>query len=272
MVADKCNNDIYQYLLDCEKWVKLNKFPKSIDKICGVFEINDVFYVVSNKGILALNNFFKFPSNKHYAWCTSCQIGNNILLICMNLCEYVESKLFDPVNKQWSDVSIKTERKGFDAVEFLNQIWIVGGLGHDDDDENYEYLNSVQIYDPVNKFTYLSPVKMVQRRYHHKVIVYKDSLFVFGGCDDYDKPLNSVEMYSPKTNKFVTMAPMKVARSNFACCRVGNLVYCVGGWNSGGFTNYVEVYNLDTNQWCNGKNFPVVSASNLHACAVSNKL
>ena len=60
MVADKCNNDIYQYLLDCEKWVKLNKFPKSIDKICGVFEINDVFYVVSNKGILALNNFLSF--------------------------------------------------------------------------------------------------------------------------------------------------------------------------------------------------------------------
>ena len=272
VVADKFNNDTYQYLLDNKKWVKLNEFPESVDKICGFFEINDVFYIVGNKGISALNeNIFKLLFKKHYAWCTSCQVGNKILVVFSNYCEYVKSILFDPVKKQWSDVNIKTERKGFDVVEFRNQVLIVGGLGYDEDG-NYEYLNTIQVYDPIKKVTFLSSIKMIQHRYHHKVIVYNNSIFVFGGCNVYDKPLNSVEMCSQRTKKFVMMAPMKTARSSFACCRVENLVYCIGGWNSGGFTNVVEVYNLDTNQWCYGTSFPVIAASNLHACAVNNKL
>ena len=142
------------------------------------------------------------------------------------------------------------------------------GMEHDDD-ENYKTLNTVEIYDPVRKTTPLSQIKMQQARRNHKVIVYKDKLFVFGGfCNGY---LNTVEMYSPDTNKFISMAPMKIARSLFACCRVGNLVYCFGGVTDYGRTNSVEIYNLDTNAWSEGKNFPVAK-SFLHACAVNKKL
>ena len=52
------------------------------------------------------------------------------------------------------------------------------------------------------------------------------------------------------------MAPMTRARSDFACCRVGNKVYVVGGW-TGGVTSSVEVYDLDTNTWNDGVDLPV---------------
>jgi len=264
VVADPRNKKNYQYLLDEKKWAEINKFPKSVGNICGIYEINNVIYVVDDQGISTLNNeFYKFPSK--YYWCTSCRVGNNILVGDMWNSE-VESKLFDPINKQWSGVSISAKIEEFCPVHYLNKVWIFGGWERD-----YEALDTIQIYDPVNKTTSLSPVKMVQARTFHKVIVYNDKLFVFGGANRYDNSLNTVEVYSPDTNKFIMMAPMKIARCDFACCRVGNLVYIIGGVTNGYFTNSVEVYNLDTNEWCVVENFPVAEYD-LHACAVNNKL
>ena len=89
---------------------------------------------------------------------------------------------------------------------------------------------------------------------------------------DKDGYLNYVEMFSPDTNKFVMMAPMKIARSSFGCCRVGNLVYVVGGWIGGvNDTKSVEIYNMDSNTWTDGVDFPVAD-HNLLACGVNNKL
>ena len=113
---------------------------------------------------------------------------------------------------------------------------------------------------------------MKEARWNHSAIVYKHKLFVFGGCSK-DGPLNTVEMCSPSTNKFVKMAPMKFPRTDFTSCRVGNLVYVVGGWILGSDnTKSVEVYNLDTNIWSDGGDFPGYENVKLYACAVNDKL
>ena len=53
------------------------------------------------------------------------------------------------------------------------------------------------------------------------------------------------------------VAPMMRARSDFACCRVGNKVYVIGGWTGGiTSTKTVEVYNLDANTWNDGVDLP----------------
>ena len=116
---------------------------------------------------------------------------------------------------------------------------------------------------------------MNEARSSHKVIVYKNKLFVFGGRDKHDELLNTVEMFSPEDQKFVMMAPMKIARWSFACCRVGNLVYVIGGLICDGRlldqTNSVEIYNLDNNTWTDGVDFPV-AWYDLHPCPVNDKL
>ena len=252
-------------MLDDKKWVKLNNFTESVGDIGGIYEINNVCYVVGGNGISTLNNnFYKFPSNEDHFRLTSCRVGNNILVI--REFHGVEGKLFNPTSKQWSDVNIETRRTCFSVAHYNNKVWIVGGS------DNFKTTNTIQIYDPnINTFS-LSPIKMIYARRFHKMIVYKNKLFVFGGCDDDSNRLNTVEMYSPNTIEFVMMAPMKIARESFACCRVGNLVYCIGGLTVGReHTKSVEVYNLDTNVWCDGTNFPIAD-SHLHACAVNNKL
>ena len=73
-------------------------------------------------------------------------------------------------------------------------------------------------------------------------------------------------MYSPLTNEFTLVAPMKLRRWDLGVCRVGNLVYVMGGkiqeydHEFGDYhdrdTNSVEVYNLDTDEWRDGVDLP----------------
>ena len=226
----------WQFLLNEQKWVEINKIfgePEILyDEITAIYEVENVFYVVGPYGILTLNNEqYIFPSYEPYEYITSCVIGNNILVVRKySHCEIrstLEFNLLDTKSKQVSELLIETSRDEFAVVEFLNQIWIVGGLGHKGNSQ-FEQLKTVQIYDPTNKALFLPQIELVQARSYCKLIAYKNKLFVFGGRVNYEKSLKSVEMYSTDTNKFVLMAPMKIARYKFGCCRVGNLVYIIG--------------------------------------------
>ena len=263
----------YQYLLDENKWVEVNDFSDELEtsngKLTAIYEIENEIYLIGLYGISTLNSeVYKFPQDDYYEVKTSCRIGNNLLVVR----EYgeesfiaIDFKLLDTESKQVSDILVETDRTNFTAVEFLNHLWIISQKG-------------ILVYDPVNKIQYLSPVEMVQARRDSKVIVYKNKLFVFGGrSNDALKTFNSVEMYSTDTNKFVLMAPMKISRYSFGCCRVGNLVYVIGGYNKDDptkkrrFLKSVEIYNLDTDTWSDGDDLPEAK-DNLHACTVTNKL
>ena len=269
---DKYN---YQYSLDEKRWIKSTNFAKSVGRIHKILKINNTSYVVGHKGISTLNDeYYKFRSNKQYNRCATCPVGNKILVICKDCNDSdLECSLFNPINKQWSDANIEIKRTSYAVVDYLNKVWIIGGCERDDY-RGLKPLNTVEVYDPVNKNQILVPIKLNEARYCHKVIIYKKKLFVFGGFGK-DGYLNSVELFSPGTNKFVMMASMKIAREDFACCRVGNLVYVIGGLiRVGGLfdeTNSVEIYNLDNNTWTEGVGFPVSECA-LHACAVNDKL
>ena len=267
------NKDNYQYLLDDKKWVKFNKLPSSVGKIWKIHQIDNEFYTIGNKGISTFNDeFYEFSkiNKKYYWWHTSCVVGTDMLIFRKSFekesfCNG-KAKLFDTNSKKFIDFNIKTKRAHFAVVCYLNKLWIIGGKLFD---KTHELFNTIQVFDPVTKTQLLSPVEMTQARTDHRVVVYKNKLFVFGGSDIDDKPLSSVEMYSPITNEFAVMAPMKVARCLFACCRVGNLVYVIGGQTEGKeVTKSVEVYNLDTDVWTDGVEIPA-SYYSMHACATS---
>ena len=187
-----------------------------------------------------------------------------MLVVCKKTYHDLESRLFNPINKKCSDIDIRIKRKGFAVVYYLSKVYIVGGwFGR-------QTVNSIIIYDPVSETQQVSRIRMIQARNCHEVIVYKKKLFVFGGYGK-DGYLNTVEMFSPKTNKFVRRAPMKIARSSFACCRVGNLVYVIGGATCFADTQSVEIYNMDSNTWTDGVDYPVIKWFPC-ACDVNNKL
>ena len=204
MVANYFNKKSYQYLLDEKKWVKINNFPQTVGGINGVFEINNALHVVGENGISTIDNqHYKLPPNENLDELdASCLVANDILVFGKTYNLKLESSLFNTANKRWSDwCKIETRREEFAAVEFQNKVWVVGGFGINE--EGYQgALDTIQVHDPVKKTTFKSTVKMLQARKSHKVVAYNNKLFVFGGCCDY-MPLNSVEMYSPETDKFV---------------------------------------------------------------------
>ena len=128
------------------------------------------------------------------------------------------------------------------------------------------------MYDPASETTSLLTVEMARARKEHKVVAYKEKLFVFGGSDVDGGSLNSVEMYSPNANRFVSMAPMRLGRSDFACCRAGSKVYVIGGFTNYGQTDTVEIYDLNADTWDWGIPLPREVTQPLHACDVSSKL
>ena len=269
----------YQYSFDEKRWIKLNQFPKSVGSVRGIFEIKNTYYVVGVKGISTLKNeFYKFPSNNKYNCCATCRVGNNILVVCIDYDDNdLKSSLFNPINKEWSDANITIKRNSFTAAYYFNKVWIIGGS--ESNGRKWKLSNTVEVYNPVTKNQILSPIKINIGRRNHRVIVYKNKLFVFGGYDEDHKPLNSVEMFSPEDHKFVMMTPMRIARYSFACCRVGKLVYVIGGMSPSSIstrfavvpTISVEIYDMDTDTWTDGVDFPVAEEF-LFAFVVNNKL
>ena len=91
-------------------------------------------------------------------------------------------------------MKVKNKRGYAAAACYLNKVWVTGGRFFD---EECKTLNTMRVFDPIAKTQSLSPVGMAQGRKDHRVAVYKNKLFVFGGVDKDDKPLSSVEMCSP---------------------------------------------------------------------------
>ena len=80
-----------------------------------------------------------------------------------------------------SNLNFEMSRTYFAAVEFNNQLWFVGSLMHIGDSNTEDIgpfgmtkltINTIQVYDPVNKIQFLSQIKMVKARSNSKVIVY----------------------------------------------------------------------------------------------------
>ena len=262
ILASSEHGKLYQFSIENKTWSKLGITVGG--KVLNIFEINNIFYVVGSQGITTMSpdkQYYKVPTDRIFF--TASKVKGLILLFEHN----GNNCLFDPINKKWSETIIRTKRSGFSAVEFLDKVWIVGGYERDCN----KILNTTEVYDPVTKTMTLSQVEMVQARRWHKVIVYNDKMFVFGGFG-VNGALNSVEMYSPETEKFVLMAPMRILRYEFGCCRVGNLVYVIGGSdNINQSLKSVEIYNLDTDTWTEEKEFPA-AALIVYSCAVNKKL
>ena len=165
-------------MLGAKKWVKINKFPKSLDSIRGVFEIENTLYIDRKKGISSMkNNTYHFLSDEWIgmsscewgSWETSCLVGNCILKIYMKDYDRCESTLFNTNNKKFSELKIVTNRKYFGVVHYLHKVWIVGG-----DDRNHKKLDTIQTFDLIKKTTSLPLIKMIKGRCSHKVIVYNE--------------------------------------------------------------------------------------------------
>ena len=71
---------------------------------------------------------------------------------------------------------------------------------------------------------------MTLARHGHKTICYKDDVYVFGGYDDSNRHILTVEKYSLTTNTWDHVADMPDYRLGFCTCVFADKIFIVGGY------------------------------------------
>jgi N-acetylneuraminic acid mutarotase len=79
--------------------------------------------------------------------------------------------------------------------------------------------------------------------------VVNGKIYVIGGVNQNNQPLNTVEEYNPFTSQWTSKMSMPTARSGFAIAVYNNKIYVVGGSVGNGFVGNNEVYDPVANTW-----------------------
>lgn len=78
---------------------------------------------------------------------------------------------------------------------------------------------------------------------------FNGKLFVTGGCDIHQEEFNSVEYYSPETDKWCEVAPMNEKRARHGCKVIDGSLYVYGGYNKNEAMKIIERYDERANIW-----------------------
>lgn len=89
---------------------------------------------------------------------------------------------------------------------------------------------------------------MTTRRLGVAVAVLGGYLYAIGGSDG-QSPLNTVERYDPRQNKWSPVPSMSTRRKHLGCAVFNNLIYAVGGRDDCMELSSAERYNPHTNSW-----------------------
>jgi hypothetical protein len=85
-------------------------------------------------------------------------------------------------------------------------------------------------------------------------------IYVIGGYIEYNTFLNVNEQYDPKTDTWITMAPMPTPRQGFSIVACDGKIYCMGGtiYENGQWFSCKanEVYDPITNSWSTKSSVP----------------
>ncbi|RDD43453.1 Influenza virus NS1A-binding protein-like protein [Trichoplax sp. H2] len=122
-------------------------------------------------------------------------------------------------------------------------IYAVGGC-----DKWSAVVNSVEYYDAGND-VWNPIVDMKIKRRGAGATTYEGLLYVCGGSDG-SQPLNSIECFDPRANKWILLKEhMNHARVNVGIVNVDGWIYAIGGFDGSTFLNNIERFNPSTNRW-----------------------
>jgi N-acetylneuraminic acid mutarotase len=181
---------------------------------------------------------------------------------------YIESgkncKLFD---------NLDPGRFGFAAVANQDNIYLTGGCWQQGN--NITLYQSIDKYNVEEKYT-LTLKKGISPRRFHTSEIHDGKIYLIGGetfeyrfYKKYFREEEIVECFNAKTMELDTLAPLPTPRKNPASILHNNKIYIVGGSKltevvkykkdilyDRTYLNSVEIYDITTNIWTQGKNMP----------------
>ena len=169
--------------------------------------------------------------------------------------------IYDPSADKWSEGRPMPAARTALTVNFIDgKLYAVGGV---DDVHNVE--KTTLVYDPKNN-TWTEKAPMPTARHHMTSSVVDGKLYVIGGRllgDGIPAPIkeglsnfNNNEMYDPKNDTWIELAPMPSKRSGLASASIGNYIYVFGGQKANGTFENNERFDTKKNLWTSEKPVP----------------
>lgn len=175
----------------------------------------------------------------------------NVVLFYRNLllCCAVMSATLTHAEATWQAVSAQgspTARHEAALVAFEGELYLLGGRG----------LNPVDVYSPVTG-KWRSQSKPPIEIHHFQAVVVNDAIYMVGamtGRWPYEKPLDRVLVYYPKTDTFeyTHTIPIERRRGGTGAVYHQGKIYLVGGITNGhmnGYVSWFDEYDPVTGEW-----------------------
>lgn len=156
--------------------------------------------------------------------------------------------------KRWNQrAPLPTARSGLALAAHAGHVYAIAGQ----DEQGVTGL--VHRYDPTTD-TWISlaekpiPVKDVG------AAVVGGRVYVPGGCDAQDHPINTLAVYDPESDSWTTETPLPVPLCAYAIAALEGRVYVFGGWDGESYRADTWQYDPDSWQWTRKTAMPTARA------------
>lgn len=159
----------------------------------------------------------------------------------------VETNLWQEIRAQGK---APLARSGAQAVIWDNAVWFFGGYTKKDGD----YFNDVYQYDIGKSMwgTVQTLGETPQKRTDHSVVLFRESMLVFGGFDGQHRFNDLRALHLPERRwSVINAARSTEPRSRFGHTSViyGHSMYIFGGWDGHDTLQELLEYNISSNMW-----------------------
>jgi len=208
------------------------------------------------------------------AWSSSVILDNKFYVIGGANSQEVTNVVqeYDPESDTWNDdvSALQKKRWGHSSTVVDGKIYVMGGT----DAARGEALTSIEVYDP-GTGNWVFEGEMDLGRIGHRAVAHQGKIYLFGGITKEPSPttLDDVEVYDPATLTWETLTPMPTSRQFPAICKIGDVVYLLGGGVSYPYpgSKAIEAYNITKNEW--EEKAPLkAGVLDLNACEIDGKI
>ena len=193
------------------------------------------------------------------------------------------SEVYDPGNQSWEAVrEMPTLRSGAATIVFQDRIYVIGG-GFKKPDGKFQFLTTVEIYDPVTDRWETGP-DMLQPHDYPAYALLDGAIYIIGGHHpdateggpQTDPGFTFCERFRPPAGSWEELSPLPTPRfASNTIVREGRIL-CMGGvaFTPKGFREFdcVESYDPSENRWTQGGfSLPWTTAAH-GSCLVRDRL
>lgn len=178
----------------------------------------------------------------------------SILLVTTN--NFVNAQITnESLTLNW-EASVHYGTYGQRTVVVNDTLWHLGGrfnYGYPFGYNYYDY-SFVEYIAPSDNYWSIDTTKILYRRYLN-VESYNGNIYIFGGVGmGYPEV---IEIFDPTTRSISYGSPLPYPRSNSGSAQYNGKLYLVGGENSDGYSDRLDIYDIDSDSWSTGTSLPV---------------